>query len=127
MPTAVAMASRIEHVIRTALHLFGRHNSGVPVNAASLAGDVQQLRRLVSDVSADDVGLSAASGTRPADRYDAKSGVAPVTYVKIFENQCISVGVFIVKDGARIPLHDHQGMFGLLKVFDEELFSSLGP
>lgn len=36
--------------------------------------------------------------------------------MEIFENQTVSIGVFILKEGASIPLHDHVGMYGVLKV-----------
>ncbi|CAH8494428.1 unnamed protein product [Schistosoma turkestanicum] len=41
---------------------------------------------------------------------------APVAYVHIMENEVFSMGIFILKPGSRIPLHDHPGMYGILKV-----------
>ena len=41
---------------------------------------------------------------------------APVTYVHICEDQGFSAGVFIVKEGFRLPLHDHPNMHGIIKV-----------
>ena len=38
---------------------------------------------------------------------------APATHVSIFECPFFSLGVFILKKGGSIPLHDHPGMFGL--------------
>lgn len=43
---------------------------------------------------------------------------APVFYMKLYEDQIISVGIFIIKSHHRIPLHDHPHMFGLIKVLD---------
>lgn len=43
---------------------------------------------------------------------------APVFYMKLYEDNIISVGIFIIKSHHRIPLHDHPHMFGLIKVLD---------
>lgn len=40
----------------------------------------------------------------------------PVTYMHIFETEVFSMGVFLLRTGASIPLHDHPGMNGMLKV-----------
>ncbi|KAJ8013910.1 hypothetical protein DPEC_G00034730 [Dallia pectoralis] len=40
----------------------------------------------------------------------------PVTYMHICETDEFSMGVFLLKSGASIPLHDHPGMYGMLKV-----------
>jgi len=36
--------------------------------------------------------------------------------MEIFENSAITVGVFILKKQSKIPLHDHPGMYGMIKV-----------
>lgn len=41
---------------------------------------------------------------------------APVGYMHIFEDGVMTMGVFIIREGGRIPLHNHPGMHGLLKV-----------
>ena len=41
---------------------------------------------------------------------------APCTYIKIHEDLDVSLGVFIIKPGFKIPLHNHPKMHGLLKV-----------
>ncbi|KAM9837990.1 2-aminoethanethiol (cysteamine) dioxygenase a [Aulostomus maculatus] len=40
----------------------------------------------------------------------------PVTYMHICETEVFSMGVFVLRSGASIPLHDHPGMNGMLKV-----------
>lgn len=40
----------------------------------------------------------------------------PVTYMHICETEVFSMGVFLLRAGASIPLHDHPGMNGMLKV-----------
>ena len=39
-----------------------------------------------------------------------------MTYIGIYEDRDISVGIFIIGRGCRIPLHNHPGMHGVLKV-----------
>ncbi len=41
--------------------------------------------------------------------------VAPVTYIDVLEHSDVSVGIFIVRRGCMIPLHNHPNMFGILK------------
>jgi len=41
---------------------------------------------------------------------------APVTYIDVYENCDISVGIFIVAANTGLPLHNHPGMHGILKV-----------
>ena len=41
--------------------------------------------------------------------------VAPVTYIPVVENQHISMGIFVVREGQNIPLHDHPNMHGVIK------------
>jgi len=102
------MASRIENIIRTAIHTFSKTPIGSITGINGNRGEnIQILLQLLSDVTSEDVGLALE-----------KKCLSPqsVTYVEIFENQRISVGIFIVKEGACIPLHDHSGMVGLLKL-----------
>ncbi|KAL4231550.1 hypothetical protein ACF0H5_009131 [Mactra antiquata] len=40
----------------------------------------------------------------------------PVTYIRLLEDQLMTVAVFVLRSGKRLPLHDHPGMTGLLKV-----------
>ena len=40
---------------------------------------------------------------------------APVTYVEVLEHPDVSVGIFTVKKGCSIPLHNHPSMFGIIK------------
>ncbi|KAJ8372690.1 hypothetical protein AAFF_G00280190 [Aldrovandia affinis] len=40
----------------------------------------------------------------------------PVTYMHICETDAFSMGVFLLKNGTSIPLHDHPGMYGMVKV-----------
>ena len=41
--------------------------------------------------------------------------MAPVTYIPVVENQHISMGIFVIREGQSIPLHDHPNMHGIIK------------
>ena len=41
---------------------------------------------------------------------------APIGYVPLWESSYFSMGIFIVRKDQRLPLHNHPGMHGILKV-----------
>lgn len=41
---------------------------------------------------------------------------APITFVKVFHDENVSMGIFVLRNGARVPIHDHPNMHGVLKV-----------
>ena len=38
---------------------------------------------------------------------------APVTFINIYEGDVFTLGIFIIRKGNSLPLHDHPGMFGV--------------
>ncbi|KAM3834414.1 2-aminoethanethiol dioxygenase [Vipera latastei] len=99
-----AASSLIQRVARQARATFG-------AGAGEAPGELQRLRELLGQVRAEDLGLqprgpSAVPGSRQP----------PVSYMHICETARFSMGVFVLRAGACIPLHDHPGMQGLLKV-----------
>ena len=110
------MGSRIENVIRAAVHTFSKTANGCYANE-NIGENIQLLRQLVCDITAEDVGLNQSLSYKKS----LTNKFCSTHYVEIFENQSISVGIFIIKDGASIPMHDHLGMFGLLKVLTGNL------
>ncbi|VEL27814.1 unnamed protein product, partial [Protopolystoma xenopodis] len=71
------------------------------------------LRRLITtlkNLTSHDVGLDLRWIS------DTTSYAAPVVYIHIMENEVFSMGIFVLRPGSRIPLHDHPGMFGILRV-----------
>ncbi|KAM4032069.1 2-aminoethanethiol dioxygenase [Anomaloglossus baeobatrachus] len=106
MPRDV-MNSLIQKIARQARLTFrGVGSSG---DAKSFAENVTQLRKLVSEIRAEDLKIHPRSSAQaPAS--------PPVTYMHICETDGFSMGVFLLKGGSSIPLHDHPGMHGMLKV-----------
>lgn len=41
---------------------------------------------------------------------------APVTFIEIFDHDQFTVGIFVLKPGMKLPLHNHPEMYGLIKV-----------
>lgn len=103
------MGSRIETVIRAAVQTFATKPNGSLVNA-NINHNISVLRQLLSEICpAEDLGLSRNSGQPRFAPSLFPSRTAPVSYMEIFENKTVSIGVFVLKDGASIPLHDHVG------------------
>lgn len=82
----------------------------LPVKHKHLSESLCRLLACVRSLTPKDVGFDV--------RWISDSNIssAPVAYVHIMENEVFSMGIFILKPGSRIPLHDHPGMYGILKV-----------
>lgn len=101
------MTSTVQRIARQALLTF-RCPGG-----RSFPEQLGKLRSLVAEVRAADLRLVP----RRAEDGAAAPPLQPqVTYMHICETEEFSMGVFLLRAGACIPLHDHPGMHGLLKV-----------
>lgn len=78
-----------------------------------VADQQSELISLVTAVRAADLKI-APRKTKPSS--GAAAQTPPVTYMHICETEVFSMGVFLLRTGASIPLHDHPGMNGMLKV-----------
>ncbi len=79
------------------------------------------LQKLLSEVSSNDLNfdpdLVAESGNAAEEKGQCQSRKAPVDYVHMWEEDSVfSMGVFVLKRGFTLPLHDHPNMTGLIKV-----------
>lgn len=74
-----------------------------------------ELVSLVTAIRAADLKL-APRNSKPSSVASAGLQSPPVSYMHICETEVFSMGVFLLKGGASIPLHDHPGMNGMLKV-----------
>ncbi|XP_020913179.1 2-aminoethanethiol dioxygenase [Exaiptasia diaphana] len=80
----------------------------------TFASNLEKLKNLLDKLTADDINLSL-----PNEQLDAivpPTREAPVSHIGIYECPYFSMGVFIIKKGCEIPLHDHPSMYGLCKV-----------
>lgn len=122
------MASLIQRVARQACLTFrgggGGRNRGRSASERSAVPDpeapmpqgfpenLSKLKSLLTQVRAEDLNIVPRKATvqpLPPNR-------PPVTYMHIYETDGFSLGVFLLKSGTSIPLHDHPGMHGMLKV-----------
>lgn len=119
--TALGM-NKMERVLRQALATF----SG-PYTSKTFHDNLVGLVRSANELDAPSVGLDVRLLWRDAHELDLEEPPppssaprrrlrAPVTYIDVFENEDVSVGVFVLRNGATIPLHDHPYMYGVLKV-----------
>ena len=105
------MSSAIQKVVQSARRTFSRKFERFVLDSDDFASSLCELKTLLDGLRAKDVGLEVSkviNSTGP--------NIAPVTYIKIHEDQDVSIGIFVVKEGQRIPLHNHPKMHGLLKV-----------
>lgn len=87
-------------------------------SATSRGNDVDkhtELVSLVTAIRAADLKLTPPN-SKPSSVASAGLQSPPVSYMHICETEMFSMGVFLLKTGASIPLHDHPGMNGMLKV-----------
>jgi len=73
------------------------------------------LRDLMGRLTAHDVNLDIAL-VRDSTPFDPECGLAPVTFIDLWKDEHFSMSIFVLKPGTRLPMHDHPGMHGLIRV-----------
>ncbi|KAL1428359.1 hypothetical protein MTO96_002741 [Rhipicephalus appendiculatus] len=105
------MAALIQVVARQAQLTFGRG-----VFADELFRDcLARLQRIIGQVTYKDVNLDL-NLLQTLSKTTNGGNEAPITYISLHDSLIFSMSIFIIRRGERIPLHDHPGMFGVLKV-----------
>ncbi|KAM9847554.1 2-aminoethanethiol (cysteamine) dioxygenase b [Aulostomus maculatus] len=140
MPCDSNMTSVVQRIARQAFLTFKSPPRIGERVGKSFTENHSKLKSLMTEVRASDLKLvprrddESSAGELPPLSYQHTA--PPVTYMQICETDQFSMGVFLLKSGARIPLHDHPGMHGMLKVmygkvriscFDRLERSALGP
>ncbi|KAJ8949347.1 hypothetical protein NQ314_008267 [Rhamnusium bicolor] len=75
--------------------------------------NLHHLTSLLDKITAEDVNFHPQFTT---ERLWNKPGKAPVTCIDIYEDSNVTMGIFILKPGGQLPLHNHPEMHGLIKV-----------
>lgn len=117
MPGDSSMTSIVQRIARQALATFRSPPRLGEEAGKSFLDNHGKLKGMMTEVRAADLKLvprRADDGSSGALPYH--HGAPPVTYMHICETDEFSMGVFLLKSGASIPLHDHPGMHGMLKV-----------
>lgn len=104
----VEMASLIEKLVRQALRTFSQK----PMTNVTFEENFAKLRALADTLTAADVNLNI----RNIQETETGDHKPPVIYISVYEDSHVTVGIFIVKPGEKLPLHDHPQMYGILKV-----------
>ncbi|XP_045600514.1 2-aminoethanethiol dioxygenase [Procambarus clarkii] len=106
------MSSVIQKLGRLAVKTFRRDPQ---VSEAAFTAYYEQLYSLLNTVTTHHLNLDPRL-IQDRGTFNASRDGAPVTYMQLYEDSDVTICVFILKRGVRLPLHDHPGMYGLLKV-----------
>ncbi|TRY69708.1 hypothetical protein DNTS_035395 [Danionella cerebrum] len=106
--------SLIQKIASKAYETFTNCSSAAIEENKVFVDNQAALVSLLSGVRAAD--LKIAPPKKASTSSPQPPSAPPVTYMHICETDVFSMGVFLLKPGASIPLHDHPGMHGMLKV-----------
>lgn len=84
------------------------------VKPESFPANLEALISLLDKTTADHVYLPSHFITSP--QFWERPGKAPVSCIEIYEDNHITMAIFILKPNGKLPLHNHPGMYGLIKV-----------
>ncbi|KAL1137638.1 hypothetical protein AAG570_009334 [Ranatra chinensis] len=65
-----------------------------------------------AEVNLDHRLLSTAVNAQPHRNYKG----APVTYIEILNDTSVTINMFVLRAGSKLPLHDHPLMYGICKI-----------
>ncbi|KAL3863371.1 hypothetical protein ACJMK2_005129 [Sinanodonta woodiana] len=115
------MTSHIQKVAQAAYKLFSRLGSDLKVSPSHEG--LSEIARLFSQLRETDV-FEPNSKLLYRDKKllpDMDEHEAPVTYIPIWDDKVLTLCMFILKKGSRLPMHDHPDMYGFLKVLHGSL------
>jgi len=102
----------INKIAVQAYRTFGR---GGGSSEQSFRQNLSVLRDLMGRLTAHDVNFDGALVRDPRP-FDPDCGLAPVTFIDLWKDEHFSMSIFVLKPGTRLPMHDHPGMHGLIRV-----------
>lgn len=102
----------IEVLKRQAIVTFSKYSCGI---SSSFEENLSKLKSLMNKVTSEDVNLDTKLLQPVQDTVEDRRH-APVTYIEVLDDPSLTIGIFVLKQGARLPLHDHPLMYGILKV-----------
>jgi len=124
------MCQGIEKVFQLASKTFSKKTNpeNVKKNLELLISHTNKLT--TADVGLEQCAVLKDASTSPKstqdsppskNRYKASEHKAPVTYIPVTETMDISIGIFVIREGEDIPLHDHPCMHGVIKCLSGSL------
>lgn len=116
--------TRLHQLLEQAKHTLA--GGSVSANGANL----QQLRAVLAAVPLEELGVAEQAVQQPTaaqpaslrqwfQKWGGNQSIARaprITYLHIYEDAAVSMGIFCLPEGARIPLHNHPGMTVLSRV-----------
>lgn len=100
------MTAHINTILKQALVTF----SG---KSECFKSNLNILTTLLDKVTAEDVNLNPHFAQ---ESFWNKPQKAPVSCIDIYEDMNVTLGIFVLKPGGQLPLHNHPEMHGLIKV-----------
>lgn len=107
----MASTPLVEVLKRQALLTFSKYSSGI---SSSFEENFSKLKCVMGKITSEDVNLNSKLLEPVHDTVEDRH--APVTYIEVLDDPSVTIGIFVLKKGARLPLHDHPLMYGILKV-----------
>lgn len=110
-----AGASRVNQLVQLAKATFNqaKHEPGFTEH-------LEKLKKFVATVTAEDFDVTPSLADRQWDFFPYVSN-SPSACMEVYECPEFSLGIFLIKPNKAMPLHDHPGMHGIMKV----LFGSM--
>jgi len=102
----------INKIAVEAYRTFSRRGGG---SEQSFNQNLSKLRDLMGRLTSQDVNLDSALVCHHTP-FDPDCGLAPVTFIHLWKDEHFSMSIFVLKPGTRLPMHDHPGMHGLIRV-----------
>lgn len=129
------MAGRVQQMIQLAKTLFVKTRVS-SVTDHGFAADLDNLKKLVSTLTAQDFNVDVSLAAQQWD-YQPYVADSPAACIEVYECPEFSIGIFLLKPNKTMPLHDHPGMHGVMKILfgsmtvtsfsNEEARESLAP
>jgi len=100
------MSTRFGQILKHAITTCHPNNSG------SFKTNFHDLKILMDSLKFSDINLASHLYSKESFKEPNK---APCTFVKIFENENVTINIFILKERYTMPIHDHPMIHGILK------------
>ena len=83
--------------------------------SGDISENISKLTELVKGFTVNDIHFDDDILKHDA-KFDSSIHVAPIGYVYLWDSSKFSMGIFIIRNGERLPLHNHPNMHGVLKI-----------
>lgn len=104
------MSAKFRAILRLAQKTFERGNEALFYNNFNI------LQEMVNEISCKDFGITNPDEYFNNAMHYANARRAPCSFMQIFENENVSMSIFIMHGDFSMPVHDHPSMYGLVKV-----------